>query len=141
MSGSIKELNVRAQISIVEFVATTTEALRRLGDTPGGIYYASAPLIVPQCQVKPLPLSLYPGQFVPPYQDSFVPLSLCPQQRNQLNIAAFQNKHYPLTRYLYVVVKQNGGIEEQAGFTYADFLLTTQGQELIAKSGFVPIRH
>ncbi len=124
--------------SNVEFFDTTTQALGQLSDTPGGIYYASAPLIFRQCKVKPLSIGRNPGQFVHLYQEPFVPMSLCPEQRNQINISAF--KEYPLTRYLYIVVKQNGGIEEQAGEAYANFLLTAQGQEMIAKSGFLPIR-
>ncbi len=126
--------------SNIEFVSTTTQALRRLADNPGGIYYASAPAMVPQCKIKTLPLGREPGEFVPPYQEPFVPSAQCPNRRNKLNVQAFQTKQYPITRYLYVVVKQNGNIEEQAGEAYGNFLLTVQGQELIAKAGFVPIR-
>ncbi|MEQ9369155.1 MAG: hypothetical protein RIG63_09000 [Coleofasciculus chthonoplastes F3-SA18-01] len=36
----------------VEFIPTTTQALRALADNPGGIYYASAPEVVPQCTIK-----------------------------------------------------------------------------------------
>jgi len=38
--------------SNVEFVSTTTQALRKLAGSPGGIYYASAPEVVPQCTIK-----------------------------------------------------------------------------------------
>ncbi len=126
--------------SKVEFVSTTTQALRRLADHPGGIYYAPAPAVVPQCKIKTLPLGREPGEFVPPYQEPFVPLAQCPNRRNKLNIQAFQTEQYPITHYLYVVVKQNGGIEEQAGEAYENFLLTLQGQKLISRAGFVPIR-
>jgi phosphate transport system substrate-binding protein len=77
---------------------------------------------------------------IPPYQEPFVPLSQCPSVRNRLNIEAFQTGQYPITRNLYVVVKQNGQIDEQAGETYANFLLTARGQELITQTGFVKIR-
>lgn len=43
----------------------------------------------------------------------------------------FQSKQYPITRSLFVVVKQNGQVEQQAGVAYANFLLSNQGQELI----------
>jgi len=124
----------------VEFVATTTQALQKLAGSPGGIYYASAPEVVPQCSIKPIPLGRTPGQFVPPYQEPLVTPTQCPAQRNQLNIQAFQSGKYPLTRNLFVVVKQNGQIEQQAGETYANLLLTEQGQELISQAGFVRIR-
>lgn len=126
--------------SNVEFVSTTTQALQKLSGSPGGIYYASAPEVVSQCTIKPLPLGGKPGELVLPYQEPFVPLSQCPGKRNQLNINAFQSGQYPLTRQLFVVVKQNGQIDEQAGETYANFLLTGQGQELITQAGFVRIR-
>lgn len=124
----------------VEFVATTTQALRKLATNPGGIYYASAPEVVPQCTIKPLPLGRKADELIPPYQEPFVPLSQCPNVRNQLNIQAFQTGQYPITRNLFVVVKQNGQIDEQAGETYANFLLTAQGQGLISKTGFVKLR-
>lgn len=124
----------------VEFVPTTTQALQKLAGSPGGIYFASAPEVVPQCKIKPLPLGRKAGELVPPYQEPLVPALECPGKRNQLNIQAFQNGSYPITRNLFVIVKQNGQIEQQAGVAYANLLLTSQGQELIAKSGFVRIR-
>jgi phosphate transport system substrate-binding protein len=124
----------------VKFVSTTTEALRQLANSPGGIYYASAPEVVPQCTIKPIPLGRQAGAFVASYQEPFVPLSQCPAQRNQLNVQAFQTGQYPLTRNLFVVVKQNGQIEQQAGEAYAKLLQSQQGQELITRAGFVRVR-
>lgn len=124
----------------VEFVSTTTQALKKLADSPGGIYYASAPEVVPQCSIKPLPLGRTPGRYIAPYQEPFIFPNECPNKRNKLNIKAFQSGEYPITRNLFVVVKQNGQNEEQAGFAYANLLLTEQGQELITQAGFVKIR-
>jgi phosphate transport system substrate-binding protein len=124
----------------VEFVSTTTQALKKLANSPGGIYYASAPEVVPQCSIKPLPLGLSQGQFVAPYQEPNILPADCPSKRNKLNIEAFQSGKYPITRNLFVVVKQNGQTEQLAGDAYANLLLTEQGQELIAQAGFVKIR-
>lgn len=124
----------------VEFVATTTQALQKLANNKGGIYYASAPEVVPQCTIKPLPLGRQPGKYIPPYREPLIKRSQCPSQRNQLNIEAFQTGQYPITRNLFVVVKQNGQVEQQAGEAYANLLLTEQGQVLIGSSGFVRIR-
>lgn len=124
----------------VEFVGTTTQALQKLARNPGGIYYASAPEVVPQCTVKPLPLGRDPGKLIPPYREPLLPSSNCPSQRNQLNTDAFQTGQYPLTRNLYVVVKQDGDLEQQAGEAYAKLLLTPPGQSAIAKAGFVRMR-
>ncbi len=125
----------------VQFIPTTTQALQQVARNPGGIYYASAPEIVGQCTVKPLPLGRKPDQLVPPYNEPFVPLKECPQQRNQLNTAAFQSGKYPITRRLFVIVKQNGqSDDQQAGEAYVKLLQTAQGQELITKAGFVRIK-
>ncbi len=126
--------------STVELVSTTTQALRKVATTAGGIYYASAPEVVPQCSIKPLPLGRTQGKYVAPYQEPFVLPSECPRSRNKLNIEAFQSGKYPITRNLFVVVKQNGQTEQQAGVAYANLLQTQQGQELITQSGFVRIR-
>ncbi|MCP6757385.1 MAG: PstS family phosphate ABC transporter substrate-binding protein [Fischerella sp. CENA71] len=126
--------------SDVEFVSTTTQALKKVASSPGGIYYASAPEVVPQCSIKPLPLGRTQGQYIAPYQDPIVLPSECPGRRNKLNIEAFQSGKYPITRNLFVVVKQNDQTEQQAGVAYANLLLTEQGQELISQAGFVKIR-
>ena len=124
----------------VQYIPTTTEALREVAKNTGGMYYASAPEVVGQCSVKSLPLGKTAEKLVPPYQEPFVPLSECSQKRNQLNAAAFQSDQYPITRRLFVIVKQNGQTDQQAGEAYARLLLTNQGQELISKAGFVRIR-
>ncbi|BAU10357.1 periplasmic phosphate-binding protein of phosphate ABC transporter [Leptolyngbya sp. NIES-3755] len=128
-------LNKQPFGSSVQIVSTTTEALRKLGSTPGGIYFASAPEVVPQCTVKAIPIART-NQFVAPYQE---PIATCPT-RNQLNTRAFQDGTYPLTRNLSVIVKQNNGTEQKAGEAYANLMLSAPAQEAIAKSGFVRIR-
>lgn len=125
--------------SNVQFITTTTQALRAVAANPGGIYYGSAPEVVGQCTVKSLPLGRT-TEFVSPYQEPFVELSKCPRQRNQLNSTAFQSGDYPITRRLFVIVKLDGNLDQQAGEAYARLLLTAQGQKLLAKAGFVSIR-
>jgi phosphate transport system substrate-binding protein len=125
--------------SNVQTVGTTTEALRRLGNTPGAIYFASAPEVVPQCTVTPIAIGKTPDTLVPPFQSPLIPASECPAKRNQLNADAFQSGQYPLTRNLFVVVKQNS-FSQPAGEAYANLLLTEEGQDLIAKAGFVRVR-
>jgi phosphate transport system substrate-binding protein len=124
----------------VQFIPTTTQALQEVAKNPGGIYYASAPEIVGQCTVKPLPLGHKSDQLLPPYKEPFISLQQCPIQRNQINAAAFQSGEYPITRRLFVIVKQNGQSDQQAGVAYVNLLQTDQGQELITKAGFVTIR-
>lgn len=52
--------------SNVQYVYSTTEALRQVSRTPGGLYYASSRGVVPQCIVKPLPLGHTASQLIPP---------------------------------------------------------------------------
>lgn len=124
----------------IEFIETTTQALRAVSNNFGGIYYATAPEVVNQCSIKSIPIGRQGDRLIAPYQEPFVPLEECPERRNKLNAAAFQSGDYPLTRRLFTIVKQNGQIDQKAGEAYAQLLLTEQGQELIEQSGFVRIR-
>ncbi len=122
----------------VTFVSTTTEALRKLANIPGSLYYASAPELVPQCTIQTLPLGQESNQLIPPYQPPLIPESDCPYVRNQVNITAIQKQQYPLTHFLYVIYKESSK-GESAGAAYANFLLTSQGQKLIQNAGFSPV--
>ncbi|MGB3640935.1 MAG: PstS family phosphate ABC transporter substrate-binding protein [Rivularia sp. (in: cyanobacteria)] len=124
----------------VEKISTTTEGLRKVAQNKGGIYYASAPEVVGQCGIKPLPIGRTESKLIPPYKEPYIPPTECPQKRNQLNVDAFRSDEYPMTRRLFVVVKKNDQIDEQAGTAYANLLLTDEGQKSISKAGFVRIR-
>ncbi|MFN6484587.1 MULTISPECIES: substrate-binding domain-containing protein [unclassified Nostoc] len=126
--------------SNVVYVQDTTEALRKLASDRSGIYYASAPEVVPQCHIKALPIAKQGNNFVPPYTEPLIKAEQCPNHRNKLNINAFKTGEYPITRQMFVIVKQNGGLEQQAGEAYANMLLTSQGQKLMNEAGFVRIR-
>lgn len=127
----------------VVMIPTTTQALRQVGkfSDQKGIYYASAPEVINQCTVKTLSISHHMGSaLVAPYQNQPVSSKKCPQQDNKLNLEALQNSEYPITRRLFVIIKQNGQVDEQAGEAYAQLLLTDEGQRLIKEAGFIPIR-
>ncbi|MFN6541197.1 MAG: substrate-binding domain-containing protein [Nostoc sp. EkiNYC01] len=127
--------------SKVVYVYDTTDGLRKLASDRGGIYYASAPEVVPQCKIKPLPIARQGKSFVAPYIEPLIKTEQCPKQRNKLNIDAFKTGEYPITRQMFVIVKQNNGsLEQQVGEAYAKMLLTNQGQELMHEAGFVRIR-
>lgn len=124
----------------VQFVYSTTPGLREVSDNLGGIYYATAPEVVPQCSVRSLPLGRTPDQLIPPYQEPAVPPSECPEKRDRLNKTAFSSGDYPITRRLFVIIKENGSPDQEAGEAYAELLLSDAGQTLISEAGFVPIR-
>ena len=125
--------------SNVKYVYSTTDGLKQIKDIPGGIYYASAPEVIPQCTVKSLPIADRNREFIPPYLPPAVSPENCPQKRNQLNIAAIKNATYPITRYLSVIVKQDGDRSQKGGEAYTKLLLTKEIQKLIEEAGFVPI--
>jgi ABC-type phosphate transport system substrate-binding protein len=135
-------LNQRAFTPKVVEIKTTTEALRAVSKNRGAIYYASAAEVVGQCSVKPIPISYRLGSaLITPYQGSYISPKDCSlENRNILNYSAFQNSEYPITRKLFVIIRQDGEIEEKAGETYSNLLLTDEGQNLIRDAGFVPLR-
>lgn len=121
--------------SNVQYVSSTTQALRKVSGTPGGLYYASARAVVPQCSIKPLALGRTTDQLVSPYR-ALVPANNCPRQRNQPNTEAFRNAEYPITYNLYVIVKHNQSQQQQAGEAYTQLLLSQQGQKALEQAGF-----
>ncbi|MEH2268035.1 MAG: substrate-binding domain-containing protein [Nostoc sp.] len=124
----------------VQYVYSTTDAVRQLSKTPGGVYYASARSVVFQCSVKALLLGRTSGELIPPYRKPMVSPEQCPRQRNQLNTEAIKNGSYPMIANLFVIIKQNKGQEQQIGDAYAKLLLTDQGQKAIEQAGFVGVR-
>jgi phosphate transport system substrate-binding protein len=63
-------------------------------------------------------------------------------QPNQVNVEVFKSGEYPkeLSDTLYVVVKEDGQIGQQAGEAYANLLLSNEGQNLLEAAGFVGIQ-
>ena len=117
--------------SKIRTVRDTTEALRSVAQEPCGISYASASEVVDQKTVQPLPLSKESGSFVSPCQDT---------DCTAVNSQAFRAGLYPITRRLFVIIKRDGQMDEQAGVAYANMLLSAQGQQLVSQVGFVAIR-
>ncbi|MGB3756611.1 MAG: phosphate ABC transporter substrate-binding protein, partial [Rivularia sp. (in: cyanobacteria)] len=126
--------------SNVQYVYSPTEALRKVSQNKGAVYFGSARAIVPQCTVKPLPLGITSDNLVAPYVGDLVEPNQCPQKRNNVNTKAFKNGSYPLKSKLFVVTKENNGREEQIGDAYTNLLLTSEGQKAISDAGFVPVR-
>ena len=117
-----------------EEVAEATKILNKVAETPGGIGYATPSEVVNQktISVKLLPLAFNKsGAFVPPFSGTDI---------GKVNQQAFADNSYPITRKLYAIIKKDGGRDEQAGTAYANLLLSVEGQKLVEKSGFLPIR-
>ncbi|MGB3787898.1 MAG: PstS family phosphate ABC transporter substrate-binding protein [Phormidesmis sp.] len=135
-----KVLNGQKFGPAVQSQSTTTAAIRYVSDNPGAVYYASAPELIGQCTVAPLPIGSDPRELVPPYQSPYVPPQNCPAQRNQLNLKAIQDQSYPLTRPIFVVVRQGDSASEGPGQAYAQLLQTDDGKRLLNEAGFVAIQ-
>jgi len=124
----------------VQLVTTTTDAIRAVAKTPGGISYATASEAIRQqsidpvslATVSPLPLAAASDRgFVSPFDR---------ERKNVTNTKAFANGTYPLTRRLYIIVKRDGSIDERAGIAYANLLFSEAGQQIVEQAGFVPLR-
>jgi phosphate transport system substrate-binding protein len=116
----------------VKEVGDTTEGIRLVGRTLGAISYATASEIINQKTIRPVALARNEGQsFILPCEDM-----TCAT----VNTKAFSNASYPITRRLFVVIKRDGRLDEQAGVAYANLLLSDEGQKSVLQAGFVPIR-
>ncbi|MDB9310259.1 substrate-binding domain-containing protein [Aphanizomenon sp. CS-733/32] len=128
----------RKSLEIIEFgekinyVNTTNEGLREITREAGGIFVGPISDIVPQCGVKTLPIINKGKTFYPYQQQNFVSPAECgPGKRNRVNIEAIYSGEYPLPVDFYVVVKENGQKEQQAGEAYANLLQTEQCKNTI----------
>jgi phosphate transport system substrate-binding protein len=108
----------------------TTDSLRKVGATPGGVGYATVSEVVRQEMVRIIPLAKEAGS---PY--------VAPDIAGQkVNLEVLTNASYPITRRLFIVIKRDGGLDEQAGVAYTNLLLSDEGQQLIKEAGFAPLR-
>ncbi len=114
----------------VKIVRDYTEETRKVASTPGGISYGSIATVIGQRTIRPLGLAkAHSKNYVQP----FVP-------DNRVNAEAIRDGTYPLTKRLFVVIRRDGLLDEQAGVAYLNLLLSIEGQQLLEKAGFVAIR-
>ncbi|MBO3462131.1 substrate-binding domain-containing protein [Aetokthonos hydrillicola Thurmond2011] len=113
-------------------VENTTASLMRVITTPGSISFAGITDAIGQNSVRLLPIASQSSQpFVSPCGNEYC---------TTINKKALIENSYPLTRQLFVVIKQDGGLDEQVGIAYANLLLSDEGQRLVEQAGYVPIR-
>jgi phosphate transport system substrate-binding protein len=117
--------------SKVRFIRDYTDAIRQVASTPGGISFgANAPLIGQQT-IRPLAVAKVNSQeYVQPFANN----------GQRANIAAMRNGSYPITRRLFLILREDGTIDDQAGKAYAKMLLTNEGQQIVEKAGLIPLR-
>ncbi|MBW4594667.1 MAG: substrate-binding domain-containing protein [Brasilonema angustatum HA4187-MV1] len=124
-----------------DFVEDTTRGIREVVSHLGGVYYASSPEIVGQCEIKPLPLGLTAEKFIPPYIPPYLPPKQCHrfQSKVKVNTQELRSGSYPIKRKLYVIIKQDEPTKQQVGEAYANLLLTAEGQQLLEKAGYASL--
>ncbi len=114
----------------VQEVRDTTTTIQRVADTPGAIAYATAAQALRQQTIKVLPLQGSNGEWALPEVAG---------SRDSVNYEGLEAGSYPLTRRLFVVVREDGLVDEQAGLAYANLLLSQEGQVLVEQAGFMPL--
>ena len=126
---------VRNEATHIQYAPNQTLATRAVIQTPGAISYASTSLVQNQSLLKVLALAKFkdsnPGliNYVYPFDKGRNP-----------NKQAFLDGSYPLVRRLFLV-KSDRPSSHAGGIAFANFLWSAQGQSIIARSGFVPLRY
>jgi phosphate transport system substrate-binding protein len=111
-----------------KYVSNYTLTLRKVIATPGAISFTSTSLVQNQQGIKVFNLA---AEHSVDY--------IAPMTGKQPNLELFKNGTYPLTRRLFVVIRQDGTPDQLAGRAYTEMLLSHQGQEIVEDSGFVPL--
>lgn len=112
----------------VKIVRDYTTAMQEVAKNPGAISFSPASLVRNQQSIRSIGLAKGNSQ-----QYVF------PIDNGQINLKALRNGSYPITRRMYVIVRRDGTVEEQAGIAYSNLLLTNEGQQTIKDAGFVPL--
>ncbi|MGL6340874.1 MAG: PstS family phosphate ABC transporter substrate-binding protein [Waterburya sp.] len=116
--------------SNVKIVRDTTNAVRKVSQIPGAIGYGAQPLVVNQSTIRPIGLSKSnSSNYISPVTSS-----------GKINKQVILDGSYPLIRRIFVIVREDGEIDQLAGRAYVNLMLSQEGQALIDKAGYVPIR-
>jgi phosphate transport system substrate-binding protein len=116
----------------IKEIRDTTQSLRKVASTPGGIGYATASEVINQHSIRILAVAKEANlPFISPCSDD-----TC----TAVNRTDFIKDTYPITRRLFVVIKRDGRLDEQAGVAYANMLLSDEGQKLVEQASFVALR-
>jgi phosphate transport system substrate-binding protein len=112
----------------VQELRDTTTTIQRVASTSGAIAYATAAQALGQQTIKAMPLQGSNGEWT---------LPAVAGRRDSVNYEGLEDGSYPLTRRLFVIVRKDGLVDEQAGVAYANLLLSQEGQALVEQAGFM----
>ena len=125
----LEMIGVQKISSNSQYVDNYTQALRKVIATPGAVSFSSASLVKGQQLVTPFALA---DEDRINYVSPFI--------NGNLNLADFKDGRYPLTRRIYIVYRDDQSLEEKAAEAYIAYLNSPEGQQIIQKSSFVPLR-
>ncbi len=115
----------------VNLIRDYTDAIRKVASTPGGISFGGNAPLVGQRTIRPLAVAKAKSQeYIQPFIDN----------GRQLNAAAMRDGTYPVTRRLFVIIREDSTLDQLAGEAYVNMLLSKEGQNIVQKSGLVPLR-
>lgn len=114
----------------VRVVRDTTAAIRKVASTPGAIGYGAQALVVGQRTIQLLGLAKGESKN---YVQPITPFGT-------VNKQALLNGTYPLIKRIFVIIREDGELDELAGKAYVNMLLSDQGQKLVDRAGYLPIR-
>ena len=110
-----------------EMVDNYTLALRKVIATPGSVSFSSISIVKNQQLIKMFALADGNSGHIRPVVDG------------KANIDAVKSGAYPLTRRIFLVYREDGTLDQEAGKLYGSYLTSAEGQDLISKVGLVPI--
>ncbi|WP_017318649.1 substrate-binding domain-containing protein [Mastigocladopsis repens] len=115
----------------VQFIRDATDSIRQVASTPGGISFGGNSIIIGQKTIRLLAIAKGNSQeYVQPVVND----------GKRINATAVRDGTYPLTRRLFIVFRQDNTVDQLAGEAYANMLLSKEGQQIVDKAGFIPLR-
>jgi phosphate transport system substrate-binding protein len=114
----------------ITYVRDTTAAVRKVAMTPGAIGFGTQALVAKQRSIHLIGLARgSTRQYIQPVGFD-----------GHINKTALQDGSYPLIQRIFVIIRQDGTLDEMAGIAYANLLLSEKGQTLISQADYLPIR-
>jgi phosphate transport system substrate-binding protein len=132
LSLLLRDLQSDRQIlaETLQQVRDTTAAIRKVAATPGAIGFGTQALVANQHSIRLVGLAKgVSRQYIQPVGSD-----------EKINKSALQDGSYPLIQRIFVIIRQDGSLEEMAGTAYANLLLSTKGQTLIDQAGYLPLK-
>jgi serine/threonine protein kinase len=123
----------------IEKVYSTTEGFQKIASNLGGMDIVSAALAIEQCRVKILPLKKNKELIdISPWK---TPQDCDKNFKDNKKLDQEKLKKYDyLTETLSVIIKKDGGEKQKVGETFANMILTNEGQGYVQEAGYLKIR-